>query len=134
MDKYTSNIYLWDKPHPKGKLKPWKPMCNVYEEDERIVVVFELPGIDMEHCSLSFNHGILTLEGHRREFPRPGRGSSIQYHMIEISDGRFERNLKVSVNIDSTKITAHYDRGFLTVKLPKMKEKNKPRSVKIKIK
>lgn len=134
MDKYISNIFLWDKPHPKGKLKPWKPLCNVYEEEHEIVVVFELPGIDMAHCSLSFDHGILTLEGHRMEFPKPGRGSKIQYHMIEIIDGKFERNLKVSVNIDTTAITASYDKGFLTIKLPKLNKKTKSRSVNVRIK
>lgn len=105
----------------------WMPAVDVLEENDTIVVRAEVPGIRKEDINISFENGVLTLEG-KRDFEAESKDRN--YHRVERSYGRFVRSFTLPRTVDSDRIAASYDDGVLEVTLPK-KEEAKPRRIEI---
>ncbi|MBW3563236.1 MAG: Hsp20/alpha crystallin family protein [Acidobacteria bacterium] len=105
----------------------WAPAVDIMEENDTIVVRAELPGIRKEDINISFENGVLTLEG-TREFEDETKERN--YHRVERSYGRFVRSFTLPRSVDSERISASYEDGVLEVALPK-KEEAKPRKIEI---
>jgi HSP20 family protein len=91
----------------------WAPPVDVFEDEQRIVVQAEIPGVCEDSVSLEFREGVLVIRGER---PTP-RGDRV-YHRIERLHGPFERLVRVASKVDVERIQASYEQGLLTVSLP----------------
>ena len=97
----------------------WRPSIDILETDERILVIVDLAGVRREDIAIEMEGEKLRIAG-RRAHPGEVNAPGVRRcHQVEIDYGPFERLLLVSVPIDSGKIEARYDDGFLMITLPK---------------
>ena len=92
------------------------PQIEVKETDDGYRLTAELPGMSEKDVELSLDSGVLTLRGEKKaETSDQSRGYSERYY------GAFERRIRVG-EVDQAKVNASFDRGVLTVDLPRPPE------------
>ena len=105
----------------------WMPAMDLIEVEDQYLLKADLPGMSEEHVSIEVDHGVLTVSGERRaEHEQREKG----WHRIERSFGQFQRQLTLPDGIDADAVSAEFDRGVLTVRIPKP-ERVKPRRIEI---
>ncbi len=106
----------------------WMPPLDVFETQDRFVVVVELPGVDPDSVDLSVEDSTLTIRGERKFY----EGISEEaFHRVERRYGAFGRSLTLPQTADAGRIDASFDRGVLTINVPKV-EQAKPKKIQIK--
>lgn len=105
----------------------WAPVVDVTENKDEIILEAELPGMKKEEIDIQLNGDTLTLRGERK-IERTEKDE--RYHRIERQYGAWQRSFQIEVPIDASKISADYNEGVLSVRLPKS-EKIKPRQIAI---
>ena len=106
----------------------WVPSLDVRETQDRFAVTVDLPGLEPGDVEVTFEDGMLTIRG-TREFAKQEQEE--QYHRIERSYGSFARSIRLPRIADAEKIDASFDRGVLTIEVPK-REEAKPRTIEVK--
>jgi HSP20 family protein len=106
----------------------WVPALDVRETEDLFEVTVDLPGMAPEDVAVTFEAGVLTVSG-TRQFSR--EESQETYHRIERSYGTFARQIKLPRTADTEKIEASFDKGVLSVTVPKA-EAAKPRTIEVK--
>jgi HSP20 family protein len=94
----------------------WSPSIDVRENERELTVKAELPGIDPDDLDISVSGDVLTISGQKREESEE-RGEG--YYHSERRFGSFRRSVPLPVAVDQEKISAEYERGVLTINLPK---------------
>jgi HSP20 family protein len=107
----------------------WTPPCDIIETADAIVLRAELPGVCEEEIEIHVEGGLLTLRG-EKHFEKESEQS---YHRIERAYGSFMRTFTLPRSVDAEGISALYDRGVLTLTMPKRSE-TKPRQIRIEVK
>ena len=105
----------------------WAPAADVYETENEIVIVAELPGLSEKDIHLSITGDLLTIQGERQ---RGGEVKDASHYRRERWFGKFERTFSLPLPVDSGQVKATYRDGVLIVKLPKVEE-IKPKEIKI---
>lgn len=101
-------------PHPHSAA--WQPPVDVFEGEDAIVVVVELPGVERDQISATVDRGILKIAGFRpKHVPKNAR----HVHQMEIPYGHFARSLRLPEGVDVERIEAEYSNGYLTIRLPR---------------
>ena len=95
------------------------PALDVKETEKELVVKADLPGIDEKDVQLTIDNGILTIRGEKKEERKDEREN---YHLVERSYGSFQRSIRLPESVDEDKAEARFDKGVLTVTLPKRPE------------
>ncbi len=95
------------------------PALDVKETEKELVVTADLPGLDEKDVQLTLQNGVLTLRGEKKS-ERKDEGEN--YHLVERSYGSFQRSIRLPETIDEDKADARFDKGVLTVTLPKRPE------------
>ena len=108
----------------------WVPALDVRESEDRWEVTLDLPGLEPGDVSVTFEDGMLSITG-KREFSKEDQGDT--WHRIERSFGTFARSLRLPQTADTEKIEASFDKGVLTVSVPKT-EQAKPRTIEVQAK
>jgi HSP20 family protein len=108
----------------------WAPAVDVLESDHEIVLEAELPGMKKEDIDIELTGETLVLRGERKLEPVQ-RGE--QFHRVERQYGPWQRTFQIDVPLDAGGVSASYDDGILTVRLPKQ-EAVKPRQITIDVK
>ena len=98
-------------PAPRG----WRPAADIREDERAITVTVDLAGVSDENVDIQLFEDALVIEGVRSP-PGPGRGF---YHAAEIRHGPFRLEVTLATRIDPDGVEARYDRGLLSVMLPK---------------
>jgi len=106
-----------------------EPLLDLFETADNIVIEADLPGIDPSDVEISILSGTVTIEGIKRE--RVVENERINYLCMERSFESFRRIIKLAVPINPNQAKAVYDRGVLTLTIPKIKDK---RGVVVKVK
>lgn len=90
--------------------------AEVFDDDERIVVRLEAPGLDGEDFEVHVENDYLVISGekHLERESKHGR-----YHVTECAYGRFERAVPLPAEVQADDATASYRKGVLRVELPK---------------
>jgi HSP20 family protein len=112
-----------------GESVGWTPACDIYEDEEEIVVRADLAAVDPQDVEIRFENGVLTLKGERKLDKEDKREN---YHRLELSYGTFTRGFSLPATIDSEKIRADSKHGVLLIHLPK-KAEAKPKSIQVKV-
>ena len=106
----------------------WKPLTDIYETDDALVVYMDIAGMRAEDFTVELAEGILTISGERK----PRREGKPHYHAMEVQVGPFERRFRLPVPIDPESIRAIYEQGFLEVRLAKLPARlSGPQSVRV---
>ena len=90
------------------------PVIEVQEQDDRLLVSAELPGLEQRDVEVTFHEGILTLKGERKP------ASSTRYS--ERWAGHFDRQISIGADADPDQITATFKNGVLSVSVLKKPE------------
>jgi HSP20 family protein len=106
----------------------WAPAVDVRETRDEFEIVAELPGVEPADVNVTFQNGVLTLTGEKRQYIQEGKEANTQY--LERSYGRFERSFTLPQGVDPNAIKARSVNGVLTITLPKA-EAAKPRRIEI---
>lgn len=106
----------------------WEPPTDVIETEREIIVVVEVPGMNGRDIDVVTDGRVLKISGTRRNITPQGRK---QFHKLEIQVGPFERLVELPVPVDHSDVSAHYERGILTVTLLKLEEQKRVRRVEI---
>ena len=101
---------------------------DAYMTDDELVVSLAIPGVAPEDVTVTFEGDTLTIKG---ELPAPL--GNVDYVLQERHYGAFQRTLTVNAPVEAEKIAAHFDRGILTVTLPRLEEA-KPKTIEVKVK
>jgi HSP20 family protein len=92
------------------------PSMDIKETDKAIEVQTELPGVDQKDVDVTYANGVLTIKGEKRAETEEKKAG---YHLSERSYGSFYRAVQID-DVDADKIAAKFDKGVLTVTLPKL--------------
>lgn len=95
------------------------PSIDMRETDKEIVLQADLPGIDEKDINLTMQDGILTLRGEEKSERKEEREN---YHIMERGYGSFQRSIRLPETVDEDKVEARFNKGVLTVTLPKRPE------------
>jgi HSP20 family protein len=111
-----------------GTAGAWVPPLDIFETEDRFVVKLELPGIDPQDVEVSVEDSTLSIRGERRFYADVDEES---FHRVERRFGQFLRALSLPTTADAERIEASFDKGVLTVEVPKV-EQAKPKKITVK--
>lgn len=106
--------------------RAFMPNADIFETEDALTVVLEMPGVDRDNINISVENGVLTVEG-TINF---GKYEGLQPVYSEYNIGPFRRSLRISSRIDQDNITAKMSDGVITLVLPKVEEA-KPRRIEV---
>ena len=93
------------------------PPADIYETDEALAVVLEMPGVEKKDIDVSLENDVLSVDG-RIDF---SKYRDIEPVYAEYNVGHYARSFSLSDRIDREKISANIEDGVLTLTLPKAK-------------
>lgn len=103
------------------------PAVDIFENDERISLLADMPGVKADDLRIDLRDNVLTLSA-RVSSPVVASEASVVH---EFSRGAYFRQFTLSEMIDQAKIEAKLTGGVLRLDLPKM-ERAKPRQISVK--
>jgi HSP20 family protein len=103
------------------------PTADIYESNDALNVVLEMPGVDKSSVDIRVEDDVLKIEG-RLDF---SKYQGLQPLYTEYNVGHYSRSFRLSSKIDQNKIAAELKDGVLSVLLPKVEEA-KPRTIQVK--
>lgn len=95
------------------------PQADLSEDEKEFRVNVELPGMDDKDVDVTLADRLLTIRGEKKEDKEQKDKS---YYRRERAYGSFTRRIEVPAEVDAAKIEASFNKGVLTVRLPKTKE------------
>ena len=104
------------------------PKVNVYEYDDTIGIVAEIPGLDKKNVTVDVEDGVLTISGDKQGFDTDG-GKCITR---ELKQSSFKRSFNLGEHLDGEHVGATFKDGMLSISIPK-KEPEKPKKKIVKI-
>ena len=105
------------------------PKVNVYEYDDKVGVVAEIPGLDKKDLSIDVEDGILTIAGNKHGLFDDAGAKVIRR---ELKQSSFKRQFELGELLDGKKIKASFKDGLLSIQIPKV-EPAKPEKHSVKI-
>jgi HSP20 family protein len=104
------------------------PTTDIFETENALMVVMEMPGVVNEHADITIEDNVLTVTG-RIDF---SKYEKLQPVYTEYNIGHFQRSFSLAPSsIDEHRITAEMKDGVLTLTLPKA-ERVKARKIELK--
>lgn len=111
--------------HSQGPSSP----VDIWQTDNELIVRVLAPGVRPDDLSITILNGTLTLKGECKPEPMAA-GARVLRH--EIVQGSWQRSFELPFSVQVDKAEARFDRGMLTVTLPKAEEA-KPRQITINV-
>lgn len=108
-------------PAPAGAISSaaWSPDLDVKETDNEVVVSVDLPGMEEKDVEITLRDDMLTIRGERKA-EKTDKGENWQ--VVERSYGAFYRAITLPFEPDAGKAQANFDKGVLTIRVPKSAE------------
>jgi HSP20 family protein len=122
---------FFDTPtHSNGAtFRRWVPAMDLVETKEAFVLTADLPGLSESDVSIEVEDNVLTVSGERKS---EHEDRTAGYYRVERSYGSFRRTLTLPEGVDPEAVKATFDKGVLTVTVPKP-EQQAPRKVQISV-
>lgn len=99
---------------------------DAYRDNGAFVVQLEIPGVDPESIDLTIEQNVLSVHAERK----PTYEAGAERVVGERTYGVFSRQLFLGDTLDAERLTADYEAGVLTIKIP-VAEQAKPRKISI---
>lgn len=106
--------------------RAFMPSTDIFETEEALNVVLEMPGVSRDNVDINVEDGVLTVEG-RIDFQKY---EGLRPVYSEYNVGPYRRSFRVSSQVDQDRISAEMTDGVISLTLPKA-EKAKPRRIKV---
>ncbi len=108
--------FAWDLSVAAAERR-WAPRVDVINDEDRILVRFEVPGVDAEGIDVNIEDGLLVVTG-----TRTFEDESTAWVRHELAQGEFRRAVALPDEVDTDQVSATYAQGILTIALPKRPE------------
>ena len=105
------------------------PKVNVYEYDDKIGIVAEIPGLNKKQLNVDVEDGVLTISGDKHSTFEEDGAKVIRR---ELKQSSFKRSFELGEQLDGDNIAASFKDGVLSVSIPKT-EPEKPKKTFVKI-
>ena len=102
-----------------GGSQAWAPPIDISEREDAYLVVADLPGVRAGDVQITFQDGLLTIQGERHD-DHAADGQKV--HRAERRYGPFRRSITLPSHVDADKIGASAQDGVLLVLVPKAKD------------
>ena len=114
-------------------VKPYQgsayPKVNVYEYEDKVGIVAEIPGLNKKQLDVEVEDGVLTISGDKHNtFENDGA----KVLRRELKQSSFKRSFELGEQLDGDNIAASFKDGVLSVSIPKI-EPEKPKKTIVKI-
>ena len=114
-------------------VKPYQgsayPKVNVYEYEDKVGVVAEIPGLDKKQLDVAVEDGVLTISGDKHSAFEDDGAKVIRR---ELKQSSFKRSFELGDMLDGENVSANFKDGVLSIDVPKI-EPEKPKTNKVKI-
>ncbi|MGM0578718.1 MAG: Hsp20/alpha crystallin family protein [Myxococcota bacterium] len=121
----TRNPIANTEQHESVSARPTRmPPVDVYESDDELLLVADMPGADREEMAVDVERGLLTLRG-----PRAWKAAGEPLG-DELGEFEWERAFRLPRDLDTDSVRAEYDAGVLRIHLPKAPEV-RPRRIQV---
>jgi HSP20 family protein len=107
-------------------LRAFLPVTDIYETEQALTLVMEMPGVGKDGLDVNVDSGVLTVEG-RINFDKY---DGLQPLYTEYNIGPYRRSFRLPSQINQDGITAEITDGVVTLVLPKAEEA-RPRRITI---
>ena len=108
-------------------MRAFLPTTDIYETEDALTVVLEMPGVDRNNIEVNVENGVLTVEGKINL----GKYEGLQPIYSEYNIGPYRRSFRLSSRVDQDNIRAELRDGVVSLVLPKAAEA-KPRRIEVK--
>jgi HSP20 family protein len=105
------------------------PKVNVYEYDEKVAIIAEIPGLDKKDLKVDVEEGILVISGDKHALYND-KGAKVVRR--ELKSSSFKRQFELGELLDGDNIKASFKDGLLTIDIPKV-EPTQPKKLSVKI-
>jgi HSP20 family protein len=105
------------------------PAVDIYEDEKKVVLKLEVPGIDQKDLDVRVENHTLTVKGERK-FEAEEKEEN--FHRIERRYGSFFRAFTLPSSVDTENVAASYNAGVLKLELAK-KAEAQPKQIQIKV-
>jgi HSP20 family protein len=96
----------------------FQPVIDVVDDDDVLRITAELPGMERQDVKITIEDGALVLRGEKKlESVKDEKGC----YRTERAFGRFERVVPLPDDLDLDNADATFDKGVLTITIPKTK-------------
>ena len=102
-------------------------MADISKTKDKLIVKAELPGLEPEDIKLSLSGDLLTIQGEKK---KEKEEKDEHHYSLERYSGEFQRSFRLPQEVQEDKIEARFDKGVLTITLPKS-AKSKKKEIKI---
>jgi len=113
----------------RSELYGMTPNVDIFEEGNEFVLKADVPGMKKEDIKVELNENMLTISGERTKTEKIEKDN---YFRNERIFSTFHRRFELPGDLDTEKVTAHYENGVLELRIPMTKEAEK-KHVKISI-
>ena len=93
------------------------PYADIYETDDALAVVMEMPGVEKKDLNVALENDVLRVDG-QIDF---SKYKDMEPVYAEYNIGHYARSFTLSNKVDQDKISANLEEGVLTLTLPKAK-------------
>jgi HSP20 family protein len=105
------------------------PAVDVYEDEHKVTLKIEVPGIDEKDIDVRIENNTLTVQGERK-FEKEEKEEN--FRRVERQYGSFTRTFTLPNTLDHDSVSADYDKGVLKISLAK-KAEAKPKQIKVNV-
>lgn len=92
----------------------WAPPTDLFETEKDYVMRVEIAGMQEAEINIAIDGNLIAIYGMRQQ---PSEHAA--YHQMEVRFGEFMCELELPGAVNTEKIIANYQDGFLLVNLPK---------------
>ena len=93
------------------------PKVNVYEYDEKVGIVAEIPGLDKKDLMIEVTDGNLTISGEKHSIIEDDKAKVLRR---ELKGSSFKRSFALGDNLNGDNIKASFKNGVLIIDVPKV--------------
>lgn len=118
METFFTNAW-----HPRRLIKTpttWLPTMDVFEQNGKLMVHVDLPGLTKKDLSITFEENDLVLRGERKDERKVEEND---FFRAEVAYGAFYRRLSLPAGLEVDKIEASFKDGVLQIEIPLPKGK-----------
>ena len=114
-------------------VKPYQgtayPKVNVYEYEDKVGIIAEIPGLKKKQLNIEVEDGVLTISGDKHGIEEQ-EGATVLRRELKASS--FKRSFQLGELLDDSRVDANFNDGILSISIPKA-EPEKPQKTYVKI-
>jgi HSP20 family protein len=131
MEKISQRMHKFFEEFPEGlsfEVGGFTPRLDLAEDETKVYVNAEVPGVAKESIKLSIQENILTVKGEKK---KDLANEKVNLFRAERLFGAFSRSIELPVEVDIDNISARLENGVLFIQLTKVQKANKERTIEI---